>query len=129
VKINRNIFLLDAMGAGGTAAVHLVLLSPNYEYVGVPQGLLLGLGFVALAYNLFSWYSWLTWPRAARTKLLIIAIANALFCICTLGIMSVYTAAIPKLVVIYWVLEAAIIAAIVMAELSIRKRIDIPTSK
>jgi len=117
------------MGAGGTAAVHLVLLSPNYEYVGVPQGLLLGLGFVALAYNLFSWYSWLTWPRAARTKLLIIAIANALFCICTLGIMSVYTAAIPKLVVIYWVLEAAIIAAIVMAELSIRKRIDIPTSK
>jgi hypothetical protein len=125
----RNIFLLDAAGAASTGAVHLVLLAPNCNYVGVAHAVLLTLGFVAMGFCMFSWYSWLTWPRGLRAKLLIIAIANALFCISTLGIMSIYAAAIPKLVIIYWVLEAAIIAAIVVAELSIRKRLGVAASK
>lgn len=126
---SRNIFLFDAMGAATTGAVHLLLLAPNYIYVGVAHAVLMTLGFVAMGFCMFSWYSWLTWPRGLRAKLLIIAMANALFCISTLGIMSIYSAAIPKLVIIYWVLEAAIIVAIVIAELSIRKRVGISASR
>lgn len=123
--IQRNIFLLDASGAAATGAVHLVLLSPNFAYIGVSQVILMTLGFVALGYCAFSWFSWLTWPEYNRTKLLIIAIANALFCATTLGIVLAYFPTIPKIVLGYWVIEAAIIFAIVIAELSIRKRLDI----
>jgi hypothetical protein len=123
--IQRNIFLLDASGAATTAAVHLVLLSPNFAYVGVSQILLNTLGFIALGYCAFSWFSWLTWPEYNRAKLLIIAIANALFCATTLGIVLAYSATIPKVVMGYWVIEAAIILAMVSAELSILKKLEI----
>lgn len=117
------------MGAGGTAAVHLVLLAPNYEYVGVSHGLLLGLGFVALAYNLFSWFSWHTWPQGNKLKLLIIAAANTLFCAVTLSILFIHWNRLSNWVILYWLLEAAIIAAIVVAELSIRKRVGVAASE
>ena len=102
-----------------------MLLAPNCNYVGVAHAVLLTLGFVAMGFCMFSWYSWLTWPEYNRAKLLIIAIANALFCATTLGIVLAYSATIPKVVMGYWVIEAAIILAMVIAELSIRKKLEI----
>lgn len=116
----RQLFLIDALGAVLTAVMLGVLLPALEPHFGMPRRVLVPLSAVALG---FAVYSATCHRRAARARwMLVIATANALYCLGTLSLVLHFRASLTWLGVAYFLGEAVVILSLVVVEMRVALR-------
>lgn len=122
VNINiKNIFLIDAVGAL-FSAVFLGLVLPRFvSVVKLPIPVLHILGAIALLYSIYSFLCY-RYGENRKKSLLIIIIANTLYCILTSGIVLWYIGQLGWWGYFYFFAEISIILLLIHREWKVLKR-------
>lgn len=112
----KRLFLLDASGAFLTAFLLGVLLVRFEPYFGMPRRILYGLSLLAGVFMVYSFacYCWVA--NHWRPFLKGIALANLAYCCLTFGLVWYYYPQLTALGVGYFLLEIAVIVAVVWIE-------------
>lgn len=122
MRLNKNnIFLLDGCGALLTALLPWVLLMPFEAYFGMPRNVLYVLSAIACIYAIYSFSCHVSKLQNWQLFLKIIASANLLYCVLTLGLVFYYCDNLTNLGVAYFLIESMIVAAIVYVEFGMAK--------
>lgn len=122
MKLNdKNIFLVDAIGALVSAALIGLVLPIFISWIGLPIEVLNFLAVIALAYASFSFFCYWFVERVSRF-LLIIIFANLLYCAFTALIVVIFSDEITNLGRIYFVAEILIILMLVAVERSVYRK-------
>jgi hypothetical protein len=116
----RQSFAIDAIGAAVTAAMLAVVLPALEPYLGMPPRVLVPLCFVALGFAVYSSSCFAL--RASPRWLLVIAAANAAYCLCTLTLVVVLWNTLTPLGVAYFLGEVALILGLVALEVHVASR-------
>lgn len=117
VKNPKKLFLIDSIGAGLTLFFLLAILLPFNEQVGLPPSVLLALAVPVLLFALYSACCFLFAGTHWRSLLKAIAVANLLYCCMTAGLIMANYAQLTLLGITYFVLEIAVVCALVSVEL------------
>lgn len=120
--LQNNIFLLDGCGALLTVVSISAILAPFEVYFGMPRPVLYLLSAIAAVYAVYSLVCHVYKPKNKSLYLRIIAVANALYCVLTLGLVCYYYEKLTFLCIAYFLGECLIIAALVYIELGIASR-------
>lgn len=114
--LRQNIFLVDSLGAIGTA-LGVGVLVPLFE-IGVPTHVLQTLALIAVSFAVYSGACFLLkkspWPWLA-----VIAFANAFYCLLAWVIAFQFAANVTPLGWAYFSIETVVIAAVVFFEMGI----------
>ncbi len=112
----QKLFLLDGVGAFISAIFLGIVLVWLNDFIGMPVQVLYVLATLAAFYMIFSLSCYYFEPNAWRICLRIIATANFLHCILTIGLLYQYRAQIQPLGWLYFVGELLILFFIVNLE-------------
>jgi hypothetical protein len=113
----KRLFLIDGFGALSTAALLFFLLA-EFEYMfGMPKAILHILSFVAILFSCYSFSCFLIVTQKWKPFLLLIAIANAIYCLLTSGLIIYHYSQLTKLGLMYFIGEIAIIIILVYVEI------------
>jgi hypothetical protein len=116
----RQLFLLDGLGAAVTAVMLGVVLPAFEPAFAMPKRSLLALALVAAS---FAAYSLTCHARAADARFLLgIAVANAAYCVCTLGLLVSLRGSLTWLDMAYFLGEIFVIATLVIVEVVVALR-------
>ncbi len=119
MKLNeKNIFLLDGIGAAVSAATTGIILPPFSEWIGLSPANLRLLGLVGLVLAAYSLTCFFVVSRPKQPMLLAIICANLLYCLLALLIATLS----PDLAMLgraYFIGEVAIITGVVLLEASV----------
>ncbi len=115
-KQPRSLFLLDASGAFLTALLLLAVLTPFNEYFGFPTLVLKLLAIIAICFLLYSLTCYAVNPQNWRLSLRIIAVANMLYCLLTIGFVLYHLPQITGLGISYFTGECIIVGILVFVE-------------
>jgi hypothetical protein len=109
-------FLVDGLGALFSAAMLLVLA--RWEpFFGMPAGVLYRLAPVAAALAVYSLTCYALRPRYPKKYLYVIAAANLLYCVGTLGLLFFYFEKLTPLGVAYFLGEKIVVVALAVMEI------------
>lgn len=114
------IFLIDAIGAIVTSAMLLIVLRGLPNIFGVPVGVVVNLGLIAIGLAAFSLSCWLFASATARPLLAVVIAANIGYCALTAALVVAHLPDLSAWGVAYFVLEIAVIGVLIAAELRIR---------
>ena len=120
----KKLFLIDGMGAIGTAS--LLLLLPVFfpGIFGLPDSYTQLLGGVAVCFAIYSLYNYARFnPAKWKPLLKVISIANAVYCVISLGILLLHFQQITTIGWLYFMGEIAIIMLLVLWEMKIGKTV------
>ena len=113
----KNLFLVDSLGAFLTAFLLFVVLRTFDEYFGMPQTILTYLSIIAVVFCLYSISCFFLLTDTWRPFLRTISIANLIYCCLTMGLVIYYFQSLTILGVTYFLVEVAIVCALVFVEL------------
>jgi cytochrome bd-type quinol oxidase subunit 2 len=114
----QTLFRLDAAGALLSAGGHLVLLQ-LHQHIGMPKLVLWVFVAIAMVYCLYSLACSRLVQRHWAPFVLAIGIANLLYGVLSLGAVAQYYPVMMPLGIAYFVLEAGVLAGIVLLELTV----------
>jgi hypothetical protein len=115
----KKIFLVDAVGALLTAFNLFAVLRTFNEHVGMPKNVLMLLSGVALVFFIYSTSCCLVLTQNRKQYLKLIAIANLLYCLLTIGLVLYYWQTIKVLGLVYFSVEVLVIFILVYFELKV----------
>ena len=116
-KIFKKLFLLDGVGAMLTSIFLVIHLNFLNEYIGMPENVLKSLAIGALIFCVYSLSCYLLPIKNRRPYLLIIAVANLMYCVATLvAVISNYES-LTVLGISYFLVEVGIVCVLVTVEL------------
>lgn len=119
VKNPKIIFLFDSIGAF-ISAICLLIISRFYSnYIGINPSTLQLLTILPIIFCIYSACCYLLIKRSYKPFILIIAIANFLYCLITLVLMFTLYSELTILGLSYFVLELMIIALIISIEFKV----------
>lgn len=113
----RTLFLIDGLGALLTAVLLFALLGTFDEYFGMPRGPLLFLSAIALAFCAYSMCCFFFIGRSWQPFLLIISIANLLYCLLTSCLVVYYYSQLTGLGLAYFIVEMVIVCGLALVEM------------
>lgn len=115
----KQLFLIDAIGGLMTASLLFFLLARLEHVFGMPEKPLIVLSIIALAYVSYSFSCYCFVKHNWRPFLLIIAIANALYCVATAILIQQYSGQLTLPGFTYFIAEMAIICILVVVEIRV----------
>lgn len=113
----RGVFLVDGIGALSTAFLIGIFLPRFSTYFAVPYEISSSLALVACGFAVYSLFCSALNVKQWQVLLRIIAIANAVYCIITFGVIVLLFKQLTVFDVAYFLGEIGIIAALVGIEL------------
>jgi hypothetical protein len=113
----RQLFLLDALGALLSAAMLAGIVARWETVFGLPSRVPYTLATVAVCFAAYSFACWLRVRDGWRPWLKGIALANAAYGVVTLAILARHWPQLTRVGVAYFVLELAILVALIRWEL------------
>lgn len=119
----RRLFLIDGIGAIISALLLSILLGQNFEFFGMPQEVLYKLAALAGIFAIYSISCHLLLRSIYKPFLLIIAIANLLYCCITLVLMYKFFHELTVTGILYFIAEKIAVCSIVYIEfIAIKKQ-------
>ncbi len=116
-KLNeKNIFLVDGIGALVTATIMGLILPALNQYIGMPLNVLYGLCGLGLVYAAYSLSCFFFANHDKPVFLMIIMWANFLYCPLTLVLTYLHFDQLTTLGVIYFIAEIPVLLGIVFIE-------------
>lgn len=115
----KRLFLMDSLGALGTALMLGFVLTRFDHLLGMPKIVLYSLSGIAFGFSIFSFLCYLKIKANEITFLRGIAIANLMYCILTIGLVIYLRSTLTHLGFIYFLTEALIILSLVVFELKV----------
>jgi hypothetical protein len=116
----ERLFLLDGLGAAVTAILLGAVLTTFEPWFGMPKRFLVPLAFVAAC---FAAYSFACHVGGAGPRWLLgIAVANGLYCICTLSLVLWLRGSLTWLGVAHFLGEVVVISTLVIVEVRVAWR-------
>lgn len=119
VKNPKTIFLFDSIGAFISAFCLLIVSRFYSNYFGINPSTLQLLIILPIIFCIYSACCYLLIKRSYKPFILIIAIANFLYCLITLVLMFTLYSELTILGLSYFVLELMIIALIISVEFKV----------
>lgn len=119
------IFLIDSAGALLTFILLFGVLRNFEDYFGLPKPKLTFLAVCAVCLCLYSLTCFLFVKHKWTFFIRIISVANLLYCILTGLLLIVYRSQLTSLGVVYFLVEIAIVCALVLLELKFAKQLII----
>jgi hypothetical protein len=113
----KRLFLLDSIGGFLSAGLLLTLLAGFYDAFRMPQTVVYRLAAIALIYAVYSLCCFYFVVENARLFLLIIAVANILYCLLTIALVLYFHRQVTVLCKVYFFLELAIVGLLIKLEL------------
>lgn len=123
--VPRHLFLLDGFGALLSAVLLGLVLVHFQPLIGMPTSLLYPLAAAASGFCLHSLGCAFYPPTNWRRSLLIVAIANLLYCLITLGLIISYSHQLRPLGWLYFLAEIAIVVPLAALEIAVARRRDL----
>ncbi len=117
----KRLFLIDSLGAVLTALLLSQVLARFETVFGMPRNILYILAGVAVVFAIYSFLCHLLVKDNWRSYLILIAIANTLYCMVTLGLVVYYFGRLTYLGVAYFIGEIIIVLSLVRIELAMYK--------
>lgn len=120
----KKLFLIDGIGAMGTAS--LLLLLPVFfpGIFGLPDSYTKLLGEIAVCFAIYSLYNYVWFnPTHWKPFLKVISIANAVYCVISLGIVLLHFQQITTIGWLYFMGEIAIIMLLFLWEMKVSKTV------
>ena len=114
----KNLFLVDAIGALFTSGVMLAL-SFFQSYIGLPVLALYALSFIAFGFFIYSLLNYLILKRNWGYNLKGIAMANMLYAVSALLLVSFYYDSVPLIIGLYFIIEAVIVIFLSVIEFKV----------
>ena len=120
----HTMLLVDGLGGVATALMLCIVLPPFHEEIGLIRRTLVTLGLFGVVYGAFSLGCWRFVRVRWRRALAIIIGANAFYCLVSALVVVTHRDAMTTLGVSYFVIEIAVIAALIGLEIAVLKRED-----
>ncbi len=120
---HRTLFLIDGIGAVISATFLGYILIRFNEYIGMPISVLKFLAAVAKIFAVYSFVNYFLKPKNWRRYLKLIAIANTIYCLITVGFVLYNFQHITILGISYFIGEIIIIVVLVNLELKAARNI------
>lgn len=111
------LFLIDSLGALGSAIMHGIILRHFHQLIGIPQRTLLYLAIVALLFSMYSMLCFILKPKNWQTHLKRIGFANIGFCLVTLIVLAIFKTEVTRLGIAFFMVEILIIFILAIYEL------------
>ncbi len=118
----RTTFLLDGLGGLATALMLCVVLPSAHEAIGLSRGTLVVLGLFGVVYGAYSLGCFQLARERWRRALALIIGANVFYCLVSTLVVVTHRDAMTTLGLSYFIVEIAVIAALVGLELAVLKR-------
>jgi predicted membrane-bound spermidine synthase len=118
----RKIFLIDALGAMLTATLLAFLLAPFEHFFGMPSHILYFLAMIAMIFACYSLACFFIVKHNWQLFLKIIAIANLMYCVLSVGLVVQYYQVITLWGIVYFSLEVILVVALVILEWKVTKK-------
>ena len=115
----KQLFLIDGIGALLSAFFLGVVLVRFEAFIGLPGQILRILALLPCLFAIYSFSCYFFRKGNWSILLSIIAIANLLYCVLTLGILIMYAESLTKLGWLYFLVEIVIIVILVTFELRV----------
>lgn len=119
----KTLFLIDSSGAMLTAFFLFVIMRPFNEYFGMPKAILTCLSAIAICFCIYSAACFLFLKGRWTLFMIIIGIANLLYCALTIAILVRYYALLTTTGIIYFLIEMVIIYGLGYIELGVATEI------
>lgn len=119
VKKPNALFLVDSIGAFISAFCLLIISRYYSDYFGINHSTLQLLTILPIVFCIYSACCYFLIKRSYKPFILIIAIANFLYCLITLVFISYFFTAISILGLSYFILEIIVIAYILYLEFTV----------
>lgn len=119
---NKQIFLLDGIGALLSTILLGFILVEFQSFIGMPVTVLYSLASIALLFALYSLSTHFLQPKRWRGYLKIIAGANLLYCLTTLFLVIYYFDLLTYWGIGYFITEIIILLFLVRLELNLVQR-------
>jgi hypothetical protein len=119
----RTTFFLDGLGGLATALMLCVVLSSFHEAIGLSRTTLVTLGLFGVVYGAYSLACWRFVSARWRRALAIIIGANAFYCLVSALVVVTHRDEMTSLGVSYFIVEIAVIAALVGFEVAVLRRV------
>lgn len=119
----QKLFLIDSLGAMLTAIFLFIVLRYFNEYVGMPQAILTFLSVIAVFFCIYSLACFFFLEKNWVLFIRLIGIANLLYAILTIGILTMYYPRLTIIGISYFLIEIAVICGLVYIELKVAKAI------
>lgn len=121
MKLNeKNIFLLDGIGAVSSAVFTGMLLPEVTEMLGLPVTLLRGLAVVPVTFCVYSFCIYWLVPKTKPWMLMAIILANLFYCVVS-GVLVFAVDTITLVGRLLLALEISVVLAVVWVEYSVYK--------
>lgn len=117
----KNIFLIDALGANVTILC-LLILTFNEDIFGMPKRYLLTFMTLGGIFSIYSVVCYFTRPLKWKKYLKIIAALNFLYCMITVTSIFQNSQSLTKMGYTYFILELLVILALVAYEMKLVKK-------
>lgn len=113
----KKLFLIDAIGALVTTLLLSQLLARMEHVFGMPKEIVIILAAMAACFSAYSFSCY--WMVGAKGKpfLIGIAVANALYCVLTLGLIIYLFHSLPWIGIAYFGVEIVVVVGLVSLEL------------
>ena len=121
---SKRIFLIDGMGAIASAVFLGYVLVIYQEYIGMPVGTLKFLSSIAVVFAIYSLANFFIYTNNWLYYIRLIAIANSIYCLITLGLVLYHFQKLSVLGITYFLVEIVVIIALVNLELKVSRHID-----
>lgn len=118
----RTMFLLDGLGGVATAITLCAVLPSFHHAIGLSRGTLVALGLFGVVYGAYSLGCSRLVRERWRSALTIIVGANVFYCVVTALVLVTHRHTMTVLGTSYFVVEIAVIAALVSLEVAVLKR-------
>ena len=112
----KTVFLIDGIGAMATVTMLMAVLSNRVGFFGVRKDYLQILGLVAAVFSIYSFVCYFSLNKNWKPFLKIIAIANLLYCLITLGLIGYLYTEVTVFAVLYFAGEVIVVFMLVFLE-------------
>jgi hypothetical protein len=116
---NRNIFLVDGLGAMTSAILLWIMTGSLHAYVGMPVPVLNALAIAAVFFCLYSLTCFFLAGRRWKPFLRVIAMINLLYCLTTAACLVRYWPLLKTPGKMYFILDILVILSLVYLELNL----------
>jgi len=114
------VFLIDGLGAAMSALLLLLLIVPFQSFFGFPSDAALKLSVLPFLFSIYSLTCYFTKP-SSTVFLKIIAVANILYCLLSLGLVLIYFAQLTIFGLLYFLVEKLIVVPLAIWEWKLSK--------
>jgi hypothetical protein len=112
----KTIFLVDGLGALGTASLLLLVLIKFQKYFGMPSETLSLLSIIAFTFTAYSILCFLFLKKNWGMFLKAIMIANLFYCCLTTGLLIHYRSLLTNMGLTYFIAEIVVIGGLLFVE-------------